>query len=247
MGGINCGQTNKIVVGNYTFANEYAKVTRDIFNIFKGFSEANVFVENLVLLERDDSKKALSENHKAVNSFVAVLHYISTAKEHITKAQKILLPFVKQPDLNRAYTEPYKKKDQDLSYELWVQAGAISNDKDIFDKAKISLQEDGYVGFLNLLIQQLDELKETVSELLENYESEASEEFIKNGEFQLAMRDAKNSITALTARGLTQISKISSAITDFCLMEYSTQTSISGETPVASDFVVKKTLNQKEA
>lgn len=237
MGGINCGMSgNRTRGGN--FVGEYATVTHDLFSVLSTVASVNVTIENVVLSEQDNSETSLIEKDKAVQLLDQAQNQLANVSDHICLAKAILEPIYRQDDLKKEIINPYSKKDQQKSYEFWVDQDIMSSNKKLFDEVVTILKHDGEMGYLNYLDKMSTQLNAILGDLKKEYQSVTTTNSIANGTFQLAIRDAENSVTALTAKTLTLTNTITTALTTYCLVEYTSHVSISGKKLDYNDFTV---------
>lgn len=116
-----------------------------------------------------------------------------------------------------------------------------------FDQVKLALQKDGDLEYLKILNSKISSLRNVLKDLLTEYSKESVKEDAMRGKLQLSIRDADNKITALTASALTKISQVSTEITSFCLIEYSTHTSLTGKEISYEEYSVLENEQKKEA
>lgn len=237
MGGINCGLSGNRTTGGH-FVEEYASVTHDFFSVLTTVAAVNVAIEDVVLNEQDNSETSLMKRDKAVRLLNQAEEQLLNVRDHLNLATAILEPIYRQADLKKEIVDPYSTQDQQKSYDFWVKHGLVTSNKLLFDKIVSLLKRDGDMGYLKYLAKLSTELSSVLSDLEKEYQSSDTTNSIENGTFQLSMRDAKNSATALTAKTLTLANTITSALTTYCLVEYTSHTSISGKNLDYNNFTV---------
>ncbi|CAJ2235114.1 hypothetical protein [Companilactobacillus paralimentarius] len=246
MGAINCGSSH-YGQKNLEYAGQYAEVTKSIFDIQTEFGKANSYVESLVLNERTDSRESLIDLKSSQEHFERAIMSAKSAKEKIQKMQLTLQPLYRQNELHKEFVDPYSQRDQDRAYEFWNKMGMVPGKSESFDQVKLALQKDGDLEYLKILNSKISSLRNVLKDLLTEYSKESVKEDAMRGKLQLSIRDADNKITALTASALTKISQVSTEITSFCLIEYSTHTSLTGKEISYEEYSVLENEQKKEA
>jgi len=238
MGGLNCGMSNDRHKGTSNFVKQYADITQNIFKVLASISNANVSIEDLVMQETENSETSLAKRDIAIKLLSQAESQLDDVQNNINLGISMLEPVFRQPELKDGFVKPYMKKNHQKSYDFWLKHGLINNNLNEYTKIVELLKDNGEIGYLGYLDKLTRSLQTTIRNLREEYASTSARNQIANGTFQLAIRDAENQVTALTAQSFTQMSLITSALTTYCLVEYSSQTSVSGKKPSFDSFTV---------
>lgn len=231
MGGINCGQSNNRSPhnGHAGFSMHYAFVMKDVFTLNKTYSEMNIFLEDLVVNELHDSAKALKNRSSIIENLRNLNQELDKTISDIKKAELTLEPYFAQKELREGFVGPFREnKNIRESHDFWVENGELPSENYVFNTAVKVLKEKGDLGYLQLLEKKVSSLYSIVQSLDYEFNSEVTEANIGKGKFQLAIRDAKNDVTALMTNLTSRLCALFSLVSSYCLLEYTSHTSLTG-------------------
>lgn len=249
MGGINCGQSNNRSThnGRAGFSMHYAFVMKDVFTLNKIYSEVNIFLEDLVVNELHNSQKALENRNSVIKALKTLNQELNTTKTDIKKAELTLEPYFAQRELKEGFIRPFRENDTiNESHEFWVKNGELLDENYVFNTVAKVLKEKGDLGYLQLLEKKIENLYENVQSLGYEFASDVAEEEIRKGMFQLAIRDAKNNVTALMTNLTAKLSALFSLVSSYCLLEYTSHTSLTGANLTFKDLGIDSEKDMKK-
>lgn len=249
MGGINCGQSNNRSPhnGRAGFSMHYAFVMKDVFTLNKIYSEVNIFLEDLVVNELHNSQKALENRNSVIKALKTLNQELNTTKTDIKKAELTLEPYFAQRELKEGFIRPFRENNTiNESHEFWVKNGELLDENYVFNTVAKVLKEKGDLGYLQLLEKKIENLYENVQSLGYEFASDVAEEEIRKGMFQLAIRNAKNNVTALMTNLTAKLSALFSLVSSYCLLEYTSHTSLTGANLTFKDLGIDSEKDMKK-
>ncbi|MCH4003712.1 MAG: hypothetical protein LKH52_02605 [Lactobacillus crispatus] len=249
MGGINCGQSNGRSPhnGRAGFSMHYAFVMKDVFALNKIYSEANIFLEDLVVNELLNSQKALENRNSVIHALKDLNQKLDKTIVDIKKAELTLEPYFAQKELREGFIEPFRNnKEINESHDFWVENGELPNENSVFNTTVEVLKKKGDLGYLQLLEESIKDLYGVVQSLSYEFASDKTEKEIRKGMFQLAIRDAKNDVTALMTNLTAKLSALFSLVSSYCLLEYTSHTSLTGIDLNFKDLRITSEKNTKK-